>query len=343
MSNELKDYSLVELKALAEELGEKAFRGEQLFEWLYKKNISSLDEASNLPKSFVYKLDDYLPVMTLSQCDALYSSQDDTVKFLFETLDKKYIESVLMSYRYGKTICISSQAGCRMGCKFCASAIGGLERNLSAGEMLDQYLLAMKHCGEKIGHIVIMGTGEPFDNLKNVMKFIEIITDQKGIGISKRSITISTCGLLPEMQKFYEKFPQVNIAISLHSADDKVRSDIMPINKKYPVAELIKGARAYVETTGRRVTFEYALIKDVNDCDADLVKLINLLRGMNCHVNIIPLNTVSEIDYKSVNIDSAKKAAELLESKGITATVRRELGRDIDSACGQLRLRYTAG
>lgn len=339
----IKDLSLIELKALAEELGEKSFRGEQLFEWLYKKNISSLDEAGNLPKSLKSKLEDYLPVMALTQCDALYSSQDETVKFLFETEDKKYIESVLMSYRYGRTICISSQAGCRMGCKFCASAIGGLERNLSAGEMLDQYLLAMKHCGESIGHIVIMGTGEPFDNLENVMKFIEIITDPKGIGISKRSITVSTCGLIPQMRKFYEKYPQVNIAISLHSAEDKVRSDIMPINNKYPVTELIRSARAYVEETGRRITFEYALIKDVNDSEADLRKLINLLKGMNCHVNIIPLNTVSEIDLKSVNSERATKAAELLESKGITATVRRELGRDIESACGQLRLRYTAG
>ena len=335
----LKDFSRIELRELAEELGDKSYRGDQLFEWMYKKEITSIEEAKNLSKSFIDKLSDYLPIMTLEQNNVLKSNQDETTKFLFETCDNNLIETVLMKYKYGNTICISSQAGCRMGCKFCASAIGGLSRNLTPGEMIDQYLLAKKYLGENIGHVVIMGTGEPFDNLTNVMKFIEIITDDKGIGISKRAITVSTCGLIPEMRKFYERFPQINIAISLHSANDSVRSELMPINNKYNIKDLIAEARHYTEKTGRRITFEYALIEGVNDGVENIHALASLVRGINCHINIIPLNPVEEVGMKSVSQKAATDAAALLEGKGVTSTVRRELGTDIESACGQLRLK----
>ena len=251
------------------------------------------------------------------------------------------VEAVFMKYKYGNSICISSQAGCRMGCVFCASGMNGLERDLTAGEMYGEVLAVERETGEKISHIVVMGTGEPFDNYVNLSKFIRIINHPKGRNLGMRNITVSTCGLIPVIDRFGDDFPQVNLAISLHAADSSERSEIMPVNRAYPLDELIEACRRYTEKTGRRITFEYTLIRGVNDDNAHLDKLVKLLQGMLCHVNLIPLNEVREKKYRAGTRERAQEFSAALEKRGIPATVRRELGSDIDAACGQLRLGST--
>ena len=331
------DLSREELKTAIKEMGEAGFRADQIFDWAFK-GAESFGEMRNLPKTLMEKLEGKFSVGLPGVLKEQVSSQDGTRKYLLELSDGNAIEAVFMKYHYGNSICISSQAGCRMGCKFCASTINGLSRNLTSGEMLGQILRVQRETGEKINHIVVMGTGEPFDNYENLKSFLELATSPDGLGLSSRNITVSTCGIIPGIKRFQEDFPQVNLAISLHASEDGDRSEIMPVNRSYPLADLITAAKEYTEKTHRRITFEYTLIKGVNDREEDGARLAKLLKGMLCHVNLIPLNKVRETGLDSSGRDFAIRFKDRLESHGIPATVRRELGSDIDAACGQLRL-----
>ena len=326
-----------ELKVFMKELGHPAFRGDQIFSWVHS-GVTSFDEMTNLPQKMREDLKERCKI-TCHEIDRVQTSKSDgTKKYLFRLEDGNAIESVFMRYKHGNSICVSTQAGCRMGCKFCASTIGGLTRNLTAAEILEEILAAQRDTGERISNIVLMGTGEPFDNYDNVAKFLNLVHDPKGLNLSLRNITLSTCGILPNIKRFGDEFPQVNLAISLHASNSELRSELMPINKRYPMDELMEVCREHVEKTGRRITFEYTLVKGVNDKDENLTQLSKLLAGMNCHVNLIPMNPVSERDFKGTDRRFAEEFCKKLEKKGIQATVRRELGSDIDAACGQLRL-----
>lgn len=333
----LRDLSKSELEEFVLELGEPKFRAKQIFGWIYK-GVADFDEMNNLPKTLREKLRKNSYIGSLKTLIVQQSKTDGTRKYLFELEDGNTIESVFMKYKYGNSICVSSQAGCRMGCRFCASGMNGLVRNLTAGEIISEIMEAEKDTGEKIGHIVIMGTGEPFDNYENIAGFLRLVNDKDGLNIGMRNITVSTCGLAEMIDVFGRDFPQVNLAISLHSADNEVRSSMMPINRAYPIEKLIERCRAYTEKTGRRITFEYTLVNGVNDSDEDAAKLISLVSGMLCHVNLIPLNSVEGTGFDTVSRKRAEEFKIILEKKGIPATVRRELGSDIDAACGQLRL-----
>jgi 23S rRNA (adenine2503-C2)-methyltransferase len=337
MKNRLKDMTPDELKGFFSGIGEKPFRASQVFKWMYA-GVGDFSEMTNIPAELRARLSETAELYTLKIANALKSSVDDAGKYVFETLDGNFIESALMKYRYGYSICVSSQAGCRMGCVFCASGMKGLRRNLTAGEMADQMILAGADIGEKIGHIVIMGTGEPLDNFEQVKRFVEIVGDDGGLKVGRRHITISTCGLLPGIRRLADELPQVGLAVSLHSADDAVRSSLVPINKKYPLSELMKTVREHIKKTGRRASFEYALIKGINDSETSAKKLVALLRGMNCHVNLIIMNHVSGLDFSGSSRKDAEAFRGVLEASGIQSTIRREIGRDINAACGQLIL-----
>lgn len=333
----LRDLTIEELKDFLVELGEKPFRAKQIFSWIYK-GVENFDEMTNLSKDLREKLKEHAEIGSLDILRVQHSKTDGTRKYLLGLKDGNTIESVFMKYKYGNSICVSSQAGCRMGCKFCASGMDGLRRDLTPGEIAGEILTIEKDTGEKINHVVVMGTGEPFDNYDNLIKFIHNIHEKDGLGISLRNITVSTCGLVPKIQQFAEDMKQVNLAISLHSADSETRESMMPVNKSYPVDELLKECRAYTEKTGRRITFEYALVKDKTDTKEQIDLLAVKLRGMLCHVNLIPLNEVQETGLFGSNRKKAMEIAAYLENRGIPATVRRELGSDIQAACGQLRL-----
>lgn len=338
MEKNLKNMTMSRLRELMTIFDEKPYRGSQVFSWL-SAGAGSVDEMSNLPVSLRNRLkEEGFYVGSLTTLKKQISETDGTRKYLLGLEDGNAIESVFMKYRYGNTLCVSSQAGCRMGCAFCASTIGGLCRGLTPAEMTGQIDAAEKDTGEKINHIVVMGSGEPFDNYDNLADFIRIITDKNGRGMSMRHITVSTCGIVPGIERFAEDFPQAGLAISLHAADDDLRNKMMPVNRRYPLAELIPACRRYAEKTSRRVTFEYTLIKGVNDSPEAAEKLSGLLRGMLCHVNIIPLNKVDETGYDTVSRREAEAFRNMLERSGVPSTVRRELGDDIDGACGQLRL-----
>lgn len=334
-----------ELKVFAvEELGEKAYRGRQIFVWV-NRGVTDFDEMTDLPKSLREELKARAFVGDVSVLDVKKDRKDGTQKFIFgfgEPAERSAdaVEGVFMKYRYGNSLCVSSQVGCRMGCKFCASAIGGFVRNLTAGEMLGQVFATEKYTGEPINRIVVMGMGEPFDNYDELKRFLEILHDTEGKNLSYRNITVSTCGIVPAIERFADDFPQVNLAVSLHRADDEGRSAIMPINRKWPVDQLLDTVRGYVKKTGRRVTFEYALIRGENDAPEDIMLLREKLRGILCHVNLIPLNKVEESGLKGTTRARAEEFASQLEDAGIPTTVRRELGGEIDGACGQLRRRY---
>ncbi len=336
--------TIEELKSFAvDELGEKAFRGKQLFAWV-NRGVADFDEMTDLPKPLREKLKDLAFAGNVSVMEVQKDSRDGTHKFLFgfgEPGQKPSdaVEGVFMKYRYGNSLCVSSQVGCRMGCRFCASALGGFVRNLTAGEMLGQVFAAEEYTGEPVSHIVVMGMGEPFDNYDQLKRFLEILHDPDGRNLSYRNITVSTSGIVPAIERFAGDFPQVNLAVSLHCADDEGRSGLMPINRKWPVDQLLEAVRRYTEKTGRRVTFEYALIRGENDKPEDIDLLRDKLRGILCHVNLIPLNKVEESGLEGTNRRRAEEIAAQLERGGITATVRRELGGDIDGACGQLRRR----
>lgn len=333
----LKNMEIAELQSFFESIGEKKFRGKQVFSWIYK-GATEFEEMHNLPKTLIEKLKKEAYISNLDTVTVQESKTDGTKKYLFQLEDGNRIESVFMKYKYGNTLCVSSQAGCRMGCRFCASTLDGLQRNLTAGEIADEIISVQRHTGEKIGHVVVMGTGEPFDNYDNIAKFIRLINHKEGLNIGMRNITVSTCGIVPKIKTFAEDFPQVNLAISLHAPNDEIRSSMMPINNSYGIDELLKACREYTEITSRRITFEYTLVDGKNDGEKQIDMLAQKLKGMLCHVNLIPLNKVVESGLEASTRNRAQKIAKYLEDRGIPATVRRELGSDIDGACGQLRL-----
>ena len=338
----LLDADKKEIECFFEAIGEKKFRAAQVQSWLYR-GAMNFEEMTDLSKTLRRRLDEEVRKGTISlggitRLAALSSSDKSTEKFLFGLSDGNAIETVLMRYKYGNSVCVSSQAGCRMGCRFCASTIGGLKRNLTPGEIAGQILAAQRETGQRISHVVVMGTGEPFDNYENLSKFIRIINDPNGLNIGMRNITVSTCGLVPMIARFGEDFPQVNLAISLHAVSNEMRNEMMPVNKAYPMEVLLDACRAYTDKTARRITFEYTLVKGVNDSAEYARKLASRLHGMLCHVNLIPLNKVEETGYDTTERGAVLHFQQVLEECGIPATVRRELGDDIDAACGQLRL-----
>ncbi len=327
-----------ELRVEMSRIGLEKYRADQVFKWV-SKGVTDLTAMGGVPAKVRTAFEENgiyaaLPKVIRSQT----SAHDGTVKCLMEMEDGVRVETVFMKYKYGNSVCISSQAGCRMGCVFCASGMKGLERSLSAGEMYGQILAIENETNEKISHIVVMGIGEPMDNYESLSAFLNIINDPKGKNLSMRNITVSTSGLIPKIEWFGTDFPQVNLAISLHAVTDEERSSLMPVNKAYPLKDLLEAVRRYTDKTHRRVTFEYTLIRGVNDDDAHLTKLAALLKGMLCHVNLIPLNKVKGKEYEPGHERTAHEFRDELERHGIPATVRRELGSDIDAACGQLRL-----
>lgn len=333
-------FNYEELIKEIEGFGEKTFRAKQIYAWLHEKGAGSFEEMTNLSKALRERLSEEYEITKLSLVVRQISKVDSTEKFLFELSDGNCVESVLMRYNYGNSVCISSQVGCRMGCRFCASTIGGLERNLTPSEMLRQIYQIQKITGERVSNVVVMGTGEPLDNYDNFVKFVHMISDEHGLHISQRSITASTCGIVPGIKKLAEEGLQITLALSLHGSSQEKRRKLMPVANKYELSEVLRACDEYFEKTGRRVTFEYSLVAGVNDLDEDVRGLTELLRHRNCHLNLIPVNPVAERDFKKPD---SKKAAEFqnkLEKNGINVTIRRERGSDIDGACGQLRRRY---
>lgn len=337
---DLKSLSLAQLKAEMETIGEKPFRAKQLYEWFHIKLARDYDEMTNIPKSLKEKLESGYAYTSLKIVEVQTSQIDGTKKYLFELADKSLVESVWMQYHHGNSVCISSQVGCRMGCKFCASTIGGLERGLAPSEMLDQIYAIAKDTGERVSNVVVMGTGEPLDNYDNLLKFITLITDENGLNISQRNITVSTCGIVENMRRLAGENLQITLALSLHGATQKKRRALMPIAEKYDLDEVIAACQDYFEKTGRRITFEYSLIGGVNDTEEDAENLCKLVSGLNCHVNLIPVNPIKERDYAQAQKKDIVRFKERLEKRHINATIRREMGRDIDGACGQLRRRH---
>lgn len=333
---DLKSLTYSELEAFVLELGEPRFRAGQIFGWLYQ-GIEDFSEMTNISKKTQEKLKEQSFISTLKIEKKLVSKIDGTVKYLFELADGNFIETVVMKYKHGLSICISSQVGCRMGCRFCASTLGGLVRNLTTGEILNQVIFASKDIGERIGNIVMMGIGEPLDNFDNVSKFLDIVNDERGLGISYRHISLSTCGVVAGIYELAKKNLPITLCISLHAPDDKTRDEIMPINHAYNIDKLLQACKHYQSVTTRRITFEYSLISGVNDSLEIADKLSDLLRGIMCHVNLIPVNPVAERGYKKGTQESVRAFSARLTKRGINATVRRELGSDISASCGQLR------
>ena len=337
---DIKSFNFKELEEEIKSLGEKAFRSKQVYEWLHKKLVVSFDEMTNLSKSFREKLLQEYEIMPLKMVDRRTSPSDETSKFLFQLHDGRVIESVLMKYKHGNSVCISSQVGCRMGCRFCASTLGGLERNLSAGEMLSQVYEIQRMTGERVSNVVVMGTGEPLDNYENLVKFVQMLTDDKGLNISQRNITVSTCGLIEQIKRLADEKLQITLAISLHAPNDTIRKQLMPVANKYKIEDILEACSYYYEKTGRRITFEYSLVQGVNDSEENAKELITRIKGMNCHVNLIPVNPIKERDYTHSEEKYIQKFKLTLEKNRINCTIRREMGSDIDAACGQLRKSY---
>lgn len=336
----LKAMDRTELTDFMAELGEPAFRGKQIFAWMYR-GADSFDEMTDIKKDLREKLKERAYIGALTVLKRQVSAVDGTRKYLFGLEDGNAIETVFMKYKHGNSVCVSSQAGCRMGCKFCASGLDGLARNLEPWEIADQILKAQRDGGGRVGNVVVMGTGEPFDNYDNLSAFLKLVHEKDGLNLGYRSITVSTCGIVPGIKAFGRQFPQVNLAISLHASNDKTRGLLMPVNSSYPMKELLSVCRDHGDKTGRRITFEYTLVSGVNDGERQAEELASLLRGTLCHVNLIPLNTVKEHDLRGSSREYAQRFQAALERRGIPATVRRELGGDIDAACGQLRLEST--
>ncbi len=337
---DIKSLNMEELTAFVVGLGEKKFRGKQLYEWLHVRQAASFDEMTNLSKEFRERLKETCEMVSLRQVDVQISAIDGTRKYLFALSDGNVIESVLMRYKHGNSVCISSQVGCRMGCRFCASTLDGLVRGLAPSEMLDQIYRISKDIGERISNVVVMGTGEPMDNFDNLLKFIELLTDENGLHISQRNLTVSTCGIVPRMRELADYKLAITLALSLHASNQKKRLSLMPVANKYEIHEVVDACRYYFAQTGRRVTFEYSLVGGVNDTDEDAAELSQLIRGMNCHVNLIPVNPIKERDYVQSDTEAIQAFKAKLEKNGINVTVRREMGRDIDGACGQLRRKH---
>ena len=332
----IKDYNLEELKDELVALGEKKYRAEQIFKWLYIDKVKEFDDMTNLSIELRNKLKENYNICNYKILKKQESS-DGTKKYLFDVLDGNAIETVLMQYHHGKTICVSSQIGCKMGCKFCASTGIQFVRSLSAGEIVEQILAVEQDIGEQISNIVFMGIGEPFDNYDNVMKAIRIINNQKGLNIGARHISISTSGLVPRIYDFANEDLQCTLSISLHATSNEKRSSMMPVNQRYPIEELMTACKDYIAKTNKRISFEYALAKDNNDNLEDAKELVKLLKGMLCHVNLIPINKIENGKFTKSTNENIIKFRDYLNENGIVATIRRELGSDIDAACGQLR------
>lgn len=333
-------YSIDDLKEYLSGIGEKTFRASQIYQWLHVKLADDFEEMTNISKKLIERLKEDFFIEHLEIVEVLTSKIDGTQKYLFKLRDGNVIESVLMRYKHGNSVCISTQVGCRMGCRFCASTLDGLVRNLTAQEMLKEIYTIQKNTGERVSNIVLMGSGEPMDNFDNVTNFLKMISDENGLHISQRNITISTCGLVEKMKEFADIHPQVTLALSLHAAEDDTRRELMPIAKKYSINEVLDACRYYYNKTGRRITFEYSLVAGVNDNVEEAKKLANLVEDMNCHINLIPVNPIKERDYKKSSKVSIANFKGYLEKKGINVTVRREMGSDIQGACGQLRKSY---
>ena len=339
---DIKSMTIDELKELMTQIGEKPFRAKQIYSWLHEHLVTSYDEMANLPKNLKQKLADY-PITALETLDVQISKADGTRKYLFRLSDGNMIESVLMRYKYGNSVCISSQAGCRMGCRFCASTIGGLTRNLLPSEMLDQIYRIQTSIGERISNVVVMGTGEPLDNYDNFLKFIYMVSDEHGLNISQRNITASTCGIVPNIRRLAEEKLQITLALSLHGSNQEKRKSLMPVANKYELQEVLEACDYYFRKTGRRITFEYSLVHGVNDTPEDARELTGILEDRNCHLNLIPVNPIKERNYEKPDKKSAENFKNKLEKNGINVTIRREMGSDIDGACGQLRRKTMQG
>lgn len=336
MKQDIKSMNLRELEEVLLGLGEKSFRAKQVFAWLMG-GATSFEEMSNLSKALREKLGEHFYLNAPQVVRKQESQRDGTIKYLWRLSDGSCVETVLMKYRYGNTVCVSSEVGCAMGCAFCASTLGGLVRRLTAGEILDQVLFTQKDSGQKISHIVLMGIGEPLDNYDAVVRFLELVNHPDGMNISMRHISLSTCGLTERIDKLASLHLQLTLSVSLHAPDDETRSKIMPVNRRYGVEQVLSACRRYYAETGRRISFEYAMIDGVNDTPYHAKRLVEQLRGMGAHVNMIPLNNVEESPLKPSTKENIRRFQETLERAGITATVRRSLGGDIDASCGQLR------
>ena len=337
---DIKSLTLEELTLILKEKGEKAFRAKQMYEWMHVKLARNFEEMTNLSKDFRAECKEWCEYTALTPVRVQESKIDGTKKFLFGLADGNVVESVWMKYQHGNSVCISSQVGCRMGCSFCASTLDGLERNLTPAEMLDQIYAITRLTGERVSNVVVMGSGEPLDNYENLLRFLKLLTDENGLHISQRNITVSTCGLVPRMKELAGEKLQITLALSLHATTDEKRRRLMPIANRYSIAELMEACAYYFEQTGRRITFEYSLVGGVNDLDEDARELIQLARPLCCHVNLIPVNPIKERDYVQSDKESIIRFKNKLEKNKINVTIRREMGRDIDGACGQLRRRH---
>ncbi|XCP86602.1 23S rRNA (adenine(2503)-C(2))-methyltransferase RlmN [Roseburia hominis] len=340
---DIASYDLEELKLEMGLLGEKPFRAGQIYEWLHRKLADDFAEMTNLSKALREKLAAAYEIRKVEMVRRQISRQDGTNKFLFCLSDGNMVESVLMKYKHGNSVCISSQVGCRMGCRFCASTIDGLERNLTPSEMLRQVYQIQKISGERVSNIVVMGSGEPLDNYENFLKFIRMVSDANGLNISQRSITASTCGIVPNIYRLAKEKLQITLALSLHGSTQEKRRELMPVANKYALPEVLEACDVYFQETGRRITFEYSLVHGVNDTEEDARELAALLKGRQCHINLIPVNPIKERNYEKPDKKSALNFKNKLEKTGINVTIRREMGSDIDGACGQLRRKTLQG
>ena len=339
MKKDILSYSLEELEAALAEIGEKKFRAKQIYEWLHVQRVSEFDKMSNISLSLRTKLDEEFCINSINIVKKLESHIDNTVKYLYELSDGNHVECVMMEYKHGNSLCISTQVGCKMGCRFCASTIAGFKRNLLPSEMLLQIYTAEKESGKHVDSLVLMGIGEPLDNFDNVVKFLQLLSYETGKNMSLRHVSLSTCGLVNRIYDLAEYKFGLTLSISLHAVTDKKRSEIMPVNNRFCISKLLQACRDYIDKTGRRISFEYSVIHGVNDSPEDAAGLIKLLKNMNCHVNLIPVNEIKERDFKA-DRKSLEKFEEMLIKGGLNATTRRTLGADINAACGQLRREY---
>ena len=340
---DIASYSFEELQEEMLAIGEKGFRSRQIYSWIHEKLVDDFEEMTNLPKALRQKLEAAYEIRRVEMEKRQISKIDGTNKFLFCLKDGNMVESVLMKYKHGNSVCISSQVGCRMGCRFCASTLDGLERNLTPSEMLRQVYQIQKITGERVSNIVIMGTGEPLDNYDNFLKFIHMVSDEHGLNISQRNITASTCGIVPNIRRLAEEKLQITLALSLHGSNQEKRRSLMPVANKYELHEVLEACDYYFEKTGRRITFEYSLVHGVNDTPEDAKELMGILKDRNCHLHLLPVNPIKERNYEKPDKKSAENFKNKLEKNGINVTIRREMGSDIDGACGQLRRKTMQG
>lgn len=337
---DIKSMNLSEIENVILSMNEPKFRAKQIFDWFQVYGAMSYDEMTNLPKALRNRLGEDYPVRSCEIELKRVSKIDSTVKYLFRLFDGNFIESVLMKYKYGYTLCVSSQVGCKMGCTFCASTKSGCVRNLMPSEILGQIHAAQRDMNIRVSHVVMMGMGEPLDNYDNTIRFLKLVSDEKGLNLSMRNISLSTCGIVPRIYDLSNERLQLTLSISLHAPNDTMRSQVMPVNKKYNVAELIKACKDYTNATSRRISFEYAMIRNVNDSDECAYELASLLKGMLCHVNLIPANEIDESEHKRSTNERLQRFMNILNSRGVNTTIRRSLGSDIDASCGQLRSKH---